>query len=146
MDLKVIRTDDDHRAAIERLTQLAGAEPETVTLDELEVLATLVSAYEAKRWPVGVVDAVSAIRFRMEQQGLTEADLAPYLGSASRAAEVLAGRRALSLTMIRRLHYELGIPTDALLQPPARRRPAKAEPPKPARSAQPGRRKQALPR
>jgi len=115
---KVIKTEADYEAALARLEELLDAEPETPEGDEFELWATLISAYEEDAFPIDLPDPVAAIRFRMEQAGLKQADLVPYIGSASRVSEILRGKRTLSLSMIRRLHEDLGIPAEVLLQEP----------------------------
>jgi len=116
MQIRPIRTDADHAAALLRIDQLMDAEPGTPEADELDVLATLVEAYEDRHFPIADPDPLAAIQFRMEQLGLTRKDLEPLLGSRGRVSEVLNGRRALSLQMIRRLHRELGIPLESLVR------------------------------
>jgi HTH-type transcriptional regulator/antitoxin HigA len=115
MRIQPIRTDADHAAALRRIDELMDAAPGTPAADELDVLATLVEAYEDRHFPVADPDPLAAIQFRMEQLGLTRKDLEPLLGSRGRVSEVLNGRRALSLQMIRRLHRELGIPLESLV-------------------------------
>ena len=115
MQIRPIRTDADHAAALSRIDQLMDAEPGTPEADELDVLATLVEAYEDRRFPIDDPDPLAAIQFRMEQLDLTRKDLEPLLGSRGRVSEVLNGRRSLSLQMIRRLHRELGIPLESLV-------------------------------
>jgi len=115
---KVIKTEADYEAALARLEELLDAEPDTSEGDEFELWATLISAYEEDAFPIDLPDPVAAIRFRMEQAGLKQADLVPYIGSASRVSEILRGKRTLSLSMIRKLHEGLGIPAEVLLQEP----------------------------
>jgi HTH-type transcriptional regulator/antitoxin HigA len=115
MRIQPIRTDADHAAALRRIDELMDAAEGTPEADELDVLATLVEAYEDRNFPVDDPDPLAAIQFRMEQLGLTRKDLEPLLGSRGRVSEVLNGRRALSLPMIRRLHRELGIPLESLV-------------------------------
>jgi len=119
--MKVIKTEAEYRSALEEIEKLIGLDPTpgTTEADTAELLTTLVQAYEAKHFPIGLPDAVTAIRFRMEQQNLSQNDLIPYLGTRSRASEILAGKRPLSLSMIRALHYGLGIPASVLLQKPS---------------------------
>lgn len=95
----------------------SGATPDTPEADRLDVLATLVEAYEAKHYPIDPPDPIAAIRFRMEQQGLTAQDLEPFIGTRARVSEVLNRRRPLSLSMIRRLTEGLGIPAAVLIRP-----------------------------
>jgi HTH-type transcriptional regulator/antitoxin HigA len=115
MQIRPIRTDADHAAALRRIDELMDAEAGTPEGDELDVLATLVEAYEDRHFPIADPEPLAAIQFRMEQLGLTRKDLEPLLGSRGRVSEVLNGRRALSLQMIRRLNRELGIPLESLV-------------------------------
>ena len=115
MNVKPIRTERDHKAALARIEDLMSAEKDTPKGDELDVLSTLVEAYERKRVPFTGSDPVDAILFRMEQEGLERKDLEPFLGSRHRVCEVLNRKRSLSLEMIRRLHRGLGIPLEALI-------------------------------
>ncbi|MBM4346478.1 MAG: helix-turn-helix domain-containing protein [Deltaproteobacteria bacterium] len=117
MPIVPIRTELDHARAVARIEALWGAEPGTAAADELDVLVTLVDAWEAQQQPIAAPDPVEAIRFRMDQMGLQRRDLAPILGGRSRVSEVLAGKRPLSLAMIRRLRAALGISADALVGP-----------------------------
>jgi HTH-type transcriptional regulator/antitoxin HigA len=118
MTIKPIKTDADHRAALARLDTIFDAAPGSPEGDEAEVLATLVRLYEEEHSPIDLPDPIDAIRFRMDQQGLRDKDLAPYIGSASKVSEVLSGRRNLSISMIRNLSEGLGIPADVLLGKP----------------------------
>lgn len=115
MRIQPIRTEEEHDKAVVRITQLMGAEPGTAAADELDVLATLVDAYETKHFPMATPDPVTIIKFQMEQQGLTRKDLEPMIGSRARVSEVLTGKRSLTLPMIRRLHAGLYIPVDLLI-------------------------------
>lgn len=117
MEIRPIRTEADYDAALDEVEGLMGAKPGTPEGDRLDVLTTLVEAYEARRYPIDPPDAVAAIRFCMEQQGLSRRDLEPYIGSRARVSEVLGGKRKLTLPMIRRLHKGLGIPAEVLIQP-----------------------------
>lgn len=117
MEIRPIRTEADYDAALAEVDGLMDAEVDTPKGDRLDVLATLVEAYEARRHPIDPPDAIAAIRFRMEQQGLSRRDLEPYIGSRARVSEVLGGKRKLTLPMIRRLHEGLGIPAEVLIQP-----------------------------
>lgn len=113
--IKPINSPKDHRAALKQIADLWDAPPGSPALDALEVLSILVESYEARAFPFDDPDPIEAIRFRMEQQGLTRKDLEAILGSRSRVSEILNHRRALSLSMIRRLHDELRIPFEALI-------------------------------
>ncbi|MCH8492967.1 MAG: DNA-binding protein [Idiomarina sp.] len=116
MQIKPIKTKDDHRAALDRIEELWNAEPNTPEGDELEVLATLVDAFEEAHYPIETPDPVEAIRFRMEQQGLEDKDLVAFLGQRSRVTEVMNRQRRLSISMIRKLHEGLKIPLECLVK------------------------------
>ncbi|GAB4169434.1 MAG: hypothetical protein Tsb0017_17980 [Geothermobacteraceae bacterium] len=118
MKPKVIKTEEEYAVALERINELMDAEPGTDEFDELELLAMLVDTYENETHPIDLPDPIEAIRFRMDQAGLKQKDLAPYIGSTSKVSEVLSGKRSLSLAMMRNLHRELGIPAEVLLQEP----------------------------
>ena len=115
MNIRPIKSEADYEKALDRISELLDARPDTEEGDELDVLATLVAAYEAEHFPIEPADPIDAIRFRMEQQGLERKDLEPYLGSRHRVSEVLGGQRGLSLEMIRRLHVGLKIPLENLI-------------------------------
>ncbi len=113
---KVIKTTAEHERALARIEELFTAKPGTPKGDELELLILLVETYEAKEFPIDLPDPIEAIRFRMQQANLKQKDLIPIFGSKSKVSEVLNGKRELSLSMIRKLASELGIPTEVLLQ------------------------------
>jgi HTH-type transcriptional regulator/antitoxin HigA len=115
MDIKPIKSERDYQRALKEIDKLMGAKANTPQGDRLDVLATLVTAWEEKHYPIDPPDPVEAIRFAMEQRGLTRRDLEPYIGSRARVAEVLNRKRSLTLAMIRRLHAGLGIPAEVLL-------------------------------
>jgi HTH-type transcriptional regulator / antitoxin HigA len=115
MDIHPIRNDRDHAKAMRQIEKLWGAAAGTPEADALEVLVTLVDAYEAKRHAIEPPDPIDAIKFRMEQQALTRADLQPMIGSRARVSEVLNRQRPLTIAMIRKLRDGLGIPGDVLL-------------------------------
>ena len=115
--VKPIRTERDYEAALKEVERLWGAKAGTPAGDRLDVLATLIDAYEAAQFPIDPPDPIEAIKFRMEQQGLTRKDLEPLLGTRTRVAEVLNRRRNLSIGMIRRLHQRLGISAEVLITP-----------------------------
>lgn len=117
MDVNPIRTDADFQAALADIERLWDAEPDTPDGDRLDILMTLVEAYERRRHPMPPADPIAAIEFMMEQRGMTRADLEPIIGSSGRVSEVLNRRRALSVSMIRRLSEELHIPAEILIQP-----------------------------
>ena len=116
-EVRPIRTNADHEKALFELARLWGAKSGTREGDRLDVLATLVDAYEAERYPMDPPDPVEAIKFRMEQQGLSRKDLEPLIGTRTRVAEVLNCKRSLSISMIRRLHEHLGISAEVLIRP-----------------------------
>lgn len=115
MQIHPIRTESDHDSAVARIAELIGAKPDTAEGEELDVLATLVDAYEAKHHAIDAPDPIAAIQFRMEQQGLTRKNLEPLIGSRARVSEVMTRRRTLTLAMIRRVRKELGISADVLI-------------------------------
>ena len=115
MNIKPIRTDDDLRKTFKRLEKVFQAKTGTPAADEMEILVTLIEAYEHKHFPISAADPVEAIKFRMEQQGLTPKDLEPYIGSSGRVSEILNHKRRLSLQMVKRLHEGLHIPYESLL-------------------------------
>jgi HTH-type transcriptional regulator/antitoxin HigA len=116
-ELKPIRSDTDYEKALVEVAALWGAKSGTPAGDRLDVLATLIDAYEAQHHPIDPPDPVEAIKFRMEQQGLTRKDLEQVIGTRTRVAEVLNRKRSLSIGMIRRLHQQLGISADVLIRP-----------------------------
>lgn len=116
MDIKPIKTEKDYQQALTRLEAIFDAKKETSEGDELELLGVLIDQYESKHFPINLPDPVEAIKFRMEQLGYTQTDLAKVVGLKSRASEILNRKRKLSLEMIRQLHEKLNIPTDVLIQ------------------------------
>jgi HTH-type transcriptional regulator/antitoxin HigA len=115
MNLKPIRIKKDLREALARIDELIDAKPGAPEYNELEILSTLVEAYEEKHCPIPSPDPVDAIKFRMDQLGLKQSDIAKLFGGKNRASEVLSRKRPLSLRMIRNLHVNLKIPSDSLL-------------------------------
>lgn len=115
MDIKPIRNDKDLRQAFKRLEEIFQAKPKTPEYDEMEILTTLIEVYENKHYPIGPASPIEAIKFRMEQQGLTPRDLEAYIGKSGRVSEVLNGKRSLTLRMIKSLHDGLHIPYESLL-------------------------------
>lgn len=117
MDIRPIHTDADYRSTLREISALMVDDPAPGTPDgdRLDILATLVQAYEARHFPIDAPDAVEAIKFRMEQSGLSVKDLEPLIGKSNRVYEVLNRKRPLTLAMIRRLHRGLGIPAAALI-------------------------------
>jgi HTH-type transcriptional regulator / antitoxin HigA len=122
--LKPIRNKKDYEAALKEVERLWGAKLGTEAGDRLDVLATLIDVYEAAHYPVDPPDPIEAIKFRMEQQGLSRKDLEPLIGTRTRVAEVLNRRRSLSIGMIRRLHKKLGISAEVLIRPSRREQAA----------------------
>lgn len=116
-ELKPIRTEADYDAALAEVERLWGAKGDTPEGDRLDVLATLIEVYEEKHHPMDPPDPIEAIRFRMEQQGLTRRDLEPMIGPRNRVADVLNRKRGLSIDMIRQLHDHLGISAEVLIRP-----------------------------
>jgi HTH-type transcriptional regulator/antitoxin HigA len=116
-EIRPIRTEADYESALAEVERLWGARLGTPEGDRLDVLATLIDAYESEHHPIDPPDPIEAIKFRMEQQGLTRKDLEGILGTRTRVAEVLNRRRALSINMIRRLHQKLGISAEVLIRP-----------------------------
>jgi len=117
MDIKPIKTDADYRSTLKEIESLMTSEPDTPEGEKLDVLATLVEAYESKRYPLDLPDPVAAIKFEMEQKGLTVKDLEPMIGKSNRVYEILNHKRSLTLKMIWRLHRGLGIPAESLIKP-----------------------------
>ena len=117
MDIHPIKTEADYEAALAAIERLFDAAPNTPAGDRLDVLTTLVEAYEAQHYSIPAPDPIGAIMYHMASRGLSRRDLEPYLGSRARVAEVLNRKRPLSLDMIRRLHTGLGIAAEILIQP-----------------------------
>jgi HTH-type transcriptional regulator / antitoxin HigA len=116
MTIRPIKTKKDYQAALSRLEMIFDAKPGTREGDELEVLGILLEKYEEDHFPIGFPDPVEAIKFRMEQKGYTQTDLARVVGLKSRASEILSRKRKLTLEMIRSLNKRMHIPTDVLIQ------------------------------
>jgi len=124
MNIKPVRTKADHRAALKQIESLMNARANTPEGERLDVLVTLVEAYERKHFPMDMPDPVEAIKFAMEQRGLTVKDLESMIGRTNRIYEVLNRKRPLTLKMIWRLHQGLGIPAECLIKPPDERQAA----------------------
>jgi HTH-type transcriptional regulator/antitoxin HigA len=124
MEIKPIRTKTDYRAALKEIETLMSARIDTPEGERLDILATLVEAYEKKHYRFDLPDPVEAIKFRMEQSGLAPKDLVPMIGQINRVYEVLNRKRPLTLQMIRRLHRDLGIPAESLIKEPEQRKAA----------------------
>ena len=117
MEIKPIKSEKDYNQALERLEIIFDALPGSAEGDELEVLGILIDQYENEHFQIGLPDPIEAIKFRMEQMGYNQSDLAKIVGLKSRASEILNRKRKLTLEMIRNLHERLNIPTDVLIQP-----------------------------
>jgi len=117
MNLKPIKTPADHEIALKEIERLWGAEDNTPEGDRLDILLTLVDAYEEIHFPIDLPDPIEAIKFRLEQQGEDQSSLIGIIGNRTRVYEVLRGDRPLSLAMIRRVHEKFGIPAEVLIQP-----------------------------
>ena len=120
-EVKPIRSEQDYKKALQEVDMLWGSKNGTSKGDRLDVLATLIDAWEAVHYPMDPPDPIEAIKFRMEQQGLTRKDLEGIVGSRARIAEVLQRKRGLSIAMIRRLSAELHIPAEILIRPSRRK-------------------------
>lgn len=116
MDIKPIKTKKDHANALKRIEQLMSAKANSPEGDELDVLVTLVEAYEAKHYAIDAPDPIAAIQHRMEALGMERKDLEPLLGSKSRVSEVLNRKRKLTMDMVRTLHVKMNLPAEALIQ------------------------------
>ena len=121
MDIKPIKTEADYQAALKEIESLMMAAIDTLEGEKLDVLTTLVEAYEAKHFPMNLPDPVEAIKFEMDRRGLTVKDLEPLIGKSNRVYEILNYKRSLSLKMIWKLHEGLGIPAESLIKPPQAR-------------------------
>lgn len=120
MDIRPIKTDADYKATLTEIEGLMDARPNSAEGDRLDVLVTLVEAYERAHFPMDLPNPVDAIKFRMEQQGLTVDDLVPVIGRKNRVYEVLKGSRPLTLRMIEGLYNDFGIPAECLISRQAR--------------------------
>jgi HTH-type transcriptional regulator/antitoxin HigA len=116
MEIRPIKTERNYQMALNQIEGLMDARPNTPEGDRLDVLVTLVQAWEEKHHAIDAPDPVDAIEFAMERRGLTRRDLEPFIGSRARVAEVLNHKRSLTLAMIRRLHQGLGIPAEVLIR------------------------------
>lgn len=116
MDIRPIKTKKDHAQALKRVEQLMGAKANSPEGDELDILVTLISAFEAKHYPIDEPDPIAAIQHRMEALGMDRKDLEPLLGSRSRVSEVLNRKRKLTMDMVRNLHVSMNLPAETLIQ------------------------------
>ncbi len=114
MNIRPIKTEQDYNTTLSQIESLMEAKPNTPQMDELEVLTTLVEAYEEKHYKIDAPDPIEAIKFRMEQEGLKQKDLVSIVGSKSRVSEILNKKRKLTIEMIRNLHKQLHIPVESL--------------------------------
>lgn len=117
MNIKPIKTEADYQSALKEIDTLLGAEPGTSKGDQLDILITLVEAYEDEHYPIPLPDPIEAIHYYMETRGVTRVDLEKYIGSRARVSEILNRKRPLTLSMIQRLYEGLGIPAEVLVQP-----------------------------
>ncbi|MFH1029244.1 MAG: helix-turn-helix domain-containing protein [Pseudomonadota bacterium] len=117
MEIRPIKTEDDYQATLAEVEHLFDAAPDTPEGDQLEVLTTLLEAYEKNHYVIPSPDPVEAIKYWMESRGITRQELEPLMGSRARVSEIFNHKRGLTLTMIRNLHNKLGIPAEALIQP-----------------------------
>lgn len=118
MNIRLIKNKNDHEKALSRIEELMGAIPGTPEIDELEVLTALVEMYEDQHYAISAPNPIEAVKFRMEQLGLTQKDMVPYIGTKSKVSEILNGKRQLTLVMMRSLNMNLGIPAEVLLKEP----------------------------
>ncbi len=116
MNISPINNEQDYQSALNRLEQIFDAERDSIEGNELEILGILIEKYENEHYPIGYPDPIEAIKFRMEQMGYSQTDLAKIIGLKSRTSEILSRKRKLTLNVIRKLHNELNIPTDVLVQ------------------------------
>jgi HTH-type transcriptional regulator / antitoxin HigA len=116
MDIRPIKTQRDYRRVLKEIETLMNAKRNTAEGDRLDVLVTLVEAWEAKHYPLDIPDAIEAIKYHMEQKGLAPRDLIPFIGGRNRVYEVLSRKRPLTVAMIQRLHQGLGIPAESLIK------------------------------
>jgi len=117
MDIRPIRSEKDYEAALLEVEELFNAPAGSPEADRLDVLTTLIEAYESQHYPMPQADPVEMLKYYMESRGLTRADIEPFIGSRARVAEILNRKRPLTLEMIRRLYAGLGIPAEVLVQP-----------------------------
>ncbi|RFC55764.1 helix-turn-helix domain-containing protein [Brumimicrobium aurantiacum] len=115
MEVKLIKTETDYNKALARMELIFDAKPNTKEFDEAELLITLIELYEEQHYKIDTPDPIEAIKFRMEQMGLKRIDMTKYFGTRGRVSEILNRQRSLSLTMIKKLHKEFGIPAESLL-------------------------------
>lgn len=117
MQLRPVRTEADYEAALAEIDRLMDAAPDTAEGDRLDILTTLVEAFEAEHYPIAAPDPIAALEYFMEQRGISPADLVPLLGSRSRVSAILNRKRRLTIEMAWRLHHDLGMPAEAVIKP-----------------------------
>ena len=117
MNIRLVKTEEDYKSTLTEIERLLESDPDTPEGDRLEVLVTLVEAYEDRHYNIPLPDPIEAINYYMESRGLKRRDLEPYIGTRARVSEVLNRKRPLTLNMIRKLHTGLGISGDVLIQP-----------------------------
>jgi HTH-type transcriptional regulator / antitoxin HigA len=117
MEIRPIRTDADYQEALKAIERLFDAAPNTPEFDQLDILSTLVESYEQIAYPIDLPDPIEAIQYYMEARGWSRRELESCLGSRARVSEILSRKRSLTLEMIRKLHEQLGIPAEILIQP-----------------------------
>ncbi|KYC39376.1 DNA-binding protein [Scytonema hofmannii PCC 7110] len=117
LELRPIKSETDYRAALDEIERLFDAEPDTLEFNRLDILTTLVEAYEQQHYPIEAPDPIEAILYYLESRGLSSDDLEPMIGSKKQVTEILNRQQALTLEMIRHLHQQLGIPANVLIQP-----------------------------
>jgi HTH-type transcriptional regulator / antitoxin HigA len=115
MDIKVIKTEEDYKQALNRLEEIFHASVDSKEGDEAEILSILIEKYEEEHYPISAPDPIEAIKFRMDQMGMSKQDLAEIIGYKSRVSEIFSGKRKLTLKMIRNLHEKLKIPYESLI-------------------------------
>ena len=118
VNVKPVRTEEDYEAALARIDEIFEAELDSPEGRELDVLVDLVELYESRHVPMGYPNPVEAIKFRMEQAGLSQRDLVPFIGSRARVSEVLSGKCAITMPVAQALHEHIGIPADVLIRNP----------------------------
>ncbi|UPQ78022.1 helix-turn-helix domain-containing protein [Flavobacterium azooxidireducens] len=116
MNIKPIKTEQDYQMALQRLEEIFDAKPNSIDGDELEILSILIEKYESKNFPIDMPDPIEAIKFRMDQLGMKQKDLAEAVGFNSRVSEILSKKRKLTIEMVRNLSEKLRIPTEVLIQ------------------------------
>lgn len=117
MEIKLIKTEEEYKEALKLAEELFDSDPDTPDGDKLDLVVTLIEKYEKEHFPIDDPSPIEAIKFRMDQMGLSAKDLVPFIGNKSKVSEILSGKRTLSLNMIRRLAEGLDIPLEILIKP-----------------------------